>query len=216
MSLQATSAVQYKALAALSASLLLLGACNKSQSGAPPPTDAANNSMATSSPPVATAEDAAAAGVGNLSAATTTTAQGFVTAAATSDMYEIQAGKLAETKAADPAVKKFAARMVHDHTATTHQLQQLLKSGSISATPPTELDERRKGMINNLESANPSDFDKTYIDQQVAAHQEAVNLFNGYASKGDNDALKTFASTTLPKLQDHLSMAKDIQSKLSK
>src|SRR5437764_9765577 len=192
MSLQYPTAAQYRVVTALAASLLLLGACNKSQAGAPPATDTANNSMASSSPPVAGAEDTAAAAVGNVSAAATTTAGGFVTAAATSDMYEIQAGKLAEQKATDASVKKFAAKMVHDHTATTAKLQQLLKGGSINATPPTELDERRKGMINNLSAASPSDFDKTYIDQQVSAHQEAVNLFNGYSNKGDNAALKDF------------------------
>lgn len=203
--------------AALATSLLALGACNKPGVDAPPATDSANNSLATASPTVAGAEDAAAAAVGTVSAATTMTAQGFVTAAATSDMYEAQVAKLAEDKATSPAVKKFAAKMIRDHTGSTAKLTHILKDDTgLKATPPTDLDERRKGLENNLALSAPADFDKTYVDQQVAAHQEAVTLFSGYAGKGDNTALKNFAISTLPTIQAHLTMAKDMQAAMSK
>ena len=203
--------------AALATSLLALGACNKPGVVAPPATDSANNSLATASPTVAGAEDATAAAVGTVSAATTMTAQGFVTAAATSDMYEVQAAKLAEDKASSPAVKKFAAQMIHDHTGSTAKLTHILKDDTgLKATPPSDLDERRKGLENNLALSAPADFDKTYVDQQVAAHQEAVTLFSGYADKGDNTALKNFATSTLPTIQAHLTMAKDMQAAMSK
>jgi putative membrane protein len=203
---------------AMAASLLALTACNKKSDTAPADggattTTTTTTALGSASAPVTAAEDATSAAVGGMSAATTTTAQGFVTAAATSDMYEIQAAKLAEQKSTNPAIKKFAAKMIHDHTASTDKLKGLL-SGGVSATPPTDLDDRRKGLITNLQAAGSSDFDKTYVDQQVAAHQEAVILFQGYADHGDNDALKGFATATLPTIQEHLSMAKDMQSSM--
>ena len=196
--------------------MLALGACNKTGSDAPPATDTANNSVASANPAVAGAQDATAAAVGTVSAATTMTAGGFVTAAATSDMYEIQAATLAKEKSNHAAVKKFAARMVHDHTASSAKLMRIIDGGAIKATLPTDLDERRKGLKNNLVLATPADFDKTYIDQQVAAHEEAITLFKGYADKGDNADLKTFATSTLPTIQAHLAMVKDIQAALGK
>jgi putative membrane protein len=141
------------------------------------------------------------------------TTQGFVTAAATSDMYEIAAAKIALDRSSDPAVKKFAKRMIHDHSATTAAVKKIL-AGGVAATPPADLDERRKGLINDLKAARPADFDKTYIDQQVAAHAEALTLFKGFADHGDNAALKTFASDTAPKIQEHDDMAKAIQGGL--
>ncbi|HEY5071844.1 MAG TPA: DUF4142 domain-containing protein [Caulobacteraceae bacterium] len=197
---------------ALVASLAALGACNKSGGSAPAATDAANNAVASSSPTVAGAEDATAAGVGAVSAATTITTPGFVTGAATSDMYEIQSAKIAAQKSTNPAVKKLAAKMLHDHTASTAKLKTLLAGPGVGATAPTDLDERRKGLINNLNSAKPADFDKTYIDQQAAAHQEAVTLFHGYSDKGDNAAIKAFAAATLPTIQAHLDMIKQMQA----
>jgi putative membrane protein len=209
-----TSSSRLWAATATAASLLALAACNKGGGSPPAATDSANSAAATSSPVVAAAEDATAAGVGQVSAATTMTAGGFVTAAATSDMYEIQAAKIAEQKATSPAVKKFAAKMVHDHTASTAKLKSILAAGTVTATPPTDLDERRKGMINNLDAAAPADFDKTYVDQQVAAHGEAETLLKGYVDKGDNAALKTFATGILPTVEAHLAMVKSMKDSM--
>ena len=129
-------------------------------------------------------------------------------------MYEIKAAKIADAKSKDPEVKRFAARMIHDHTHSTELLKQLLAGGAVKATAPTDMDERRKGLIGDLDAASPANFDKTYIDQQVAAHQEAANLFQNYAKNGDNAALKHFASTVLPTIQTHLTMAQQMQTRI--
>ena len=181
------------------AAVFALGACNKNGGSPPAAADAASNA-ATSSSPAATALPAGA--------------QDFVTAAATSDMYEIKAAKIADAKSKDPEVKRFAARMIHAHTHSTELLKQLLAGGAVTATAPTDMDERRKGLIGDLDAASPANFDKTYIDQQVAAHQEAANLFQNYAKNGDNAALKHFASTVLPTIQTHLTMAQQMQTRI--
>ncbi|MDB5479355.1 MAG: hypothetical protein JWO83_408 [Caulobacteraceae bacterium] len=200
--------------AAVAVSLLALGACNKGGNTPPAAADQANNAATTTSQPVAAAENATAGAVGAVSAATTTTAGGFVTQAATSDMYEIQAAKLALKKSTNPAVKKFAARMIKDHTASSEKLKALLAKGGIKATLPTDLDERRKGLLDNLSKAGPADFDKMYAHQQVDAHDEAVTLLKGFIDHGDNDALKAFASSILPTVQEHQAMAKQLQASL--
>ena len=66
---------------------------------------------------------------------------------------EIEQGKLAQAKAKSAAVKKFAAMMQKDHTATTTELKGILSKSSLGITPPADLDERRKGMLDNLRSA---------------------------------------------------------------
>ena len=198
------------------AALFVLAGCNKAQTPVTPDTAAANNAadtatntVASNNPAVAGAEDATAAAVGAAAApAAAATSSGFITAAATSDMYEIAAARIARQKATDPAVKAFAARMIHDHTASTEALRKAIAPGAVTASLPTGIDERRKGLIDNLQKVAPADFDKTYMDQQVAAHDEAASLFNGYADHGDNDALKAFATKTAPTIQAHLAMAK--------
>jgi putative membrane protein len=109
-------------------------------------------------------------------------------------------------------VKAFGKMMVHDHTATTAAMKPL--ASAAGQTPPAGLDQRRQGLLDNLKSAPAADFDKTYIDQQVAAHQEALTLHQGYADNGDDAGLKAFAGKTAPKVQTHLDRAKSLQAGL--
>lgn len=163
------------------------------------------------SQPVNAVQDHTAAAVGVTSAETLgATTDGFVTAAAISDMYELEAAKIALAKSKSPAVKKFAQMMVTDHTASTAKLKALLPTSGANVTPPAAMDERRKGMIDNLKAANAADFDKVYLDQQTAAHREASLLFGTYSDRGDNAALKGFAAELKPKIDGHLKMAEDL------
>lgn len=157
-------------------------------------------------------EDSVAAGVGTISAEMTSTTKGFVTAAATSDMYEVTAGKIAIQRASSPAIKEFAQMMVAAHTKTTIKLKGIIADNKIAVTPPAHVDNRRQGMLDNLRGASAADFDHRYITQQVAAHTEADILFKGYAKDGDNATIKDFAVMTDKDIKMHLSMAKKLDA----
>jgi putative membrane protein len=185
---------------------------------AAPPDQPGHKSPApgTNSETMSNVEDATSHAVGTMSAATTSSLQGFVTGAAISDMYEVEAGKIAEQRSSNPDVKAFAQKMVQAHTATTAQLKSILASMKNQPAAPAHLDDRRQGLIDNLRGASAADFDARYMSQQVDAHKEALSLMKGYAKDGDNPSVKSFAAETAPKVQDHLSMAEPLYKKLSK
>jgi putative membrane protein len=162
---------------------------------------------------VSAAKDAVAGGLGTLSAELTSSTQGFVDAAAQSDMYEVQAGQLASMRAHMPELKKFAKDMVDAHTKTSSQLKTILAKAAPGVTPPTELDSRHEGLLNDLKGAKDEDFDGRYNAQQINAHNEANILMRGYAKDGDNADIKMFAAATQPKVQMHLDMINDIDRK---
>jgi putative membrane protein len=81
----------------------------------------------------------------------------------------------------------------------------------IAAPKTPELDSKHTEMLQKIRSAEGARFDRAYIDAQVAAHKEAVNLFRDYSQNGDNANLKNFAQTTLPTLEDHLQQIEDLQ-----
>lgn len=136
--------------------------------------------------------------------------QDFVHKAAMTDLYEIQAGKIAADKGQSDAVKQFGQQMVTDHTKTSDELKSIVQSKNIKADLPTQLDSSHQKLIDALNSASAADFDKTYAKQQVDGHQDAVDLYKKYADKGDNADLKQFAGKTLPVIQQHLEMAKKL------
>lgn len=134
----------------------------------------------------------------------------FIQKAAMSDMYEIEAGKIATQKGQTAPVKEFAAMMVEAHSKTTEELNGIVASEKINVDLPTKLDAQHQKLIDDLNAASNADFDKTYAKQQVDGHQQAVDLFDSYAKKGDNAALKAFAQKTLPVIQQHLDAAKKL------
>lgn len=192
-------------LLAAAAAALSLSACQREP-------EKAENAVAASDP-INAAQDAASVGVGTMSAATTAatnSTEGFVTGLVTSDIYEIAAGKIAQTKGQSAAVKDFGKMMVTEHTAMSNEARPAIVASGEEI--PVELDQRRKGLIDNLNAAGPADFDQVYLSQQEAAHQEALTLLQGYADGGDNAALKAVAVKAIPKVQAHLEKVRQLRA----
>jgi putative membrane protein len=153
---------------------------------------------------IATLASIALAGCGGPSTAD------FVQKAAMSDMYEIEAGKIATQKSQSDAVKQFGQQMVDAHTKTTQELTSIVQQKNIKVGLPTKLDSKHQKLIDDLNSASAQDFDKAYAQQQVDGHRTAVDLFKKYAERGDDADLKQFAEKTLPIIQHHLDEAKKL------
>jgi len=134
----------------------------------------------------------------------------FVQKAALSDMYEVEAGKIASQKGQSDTVKNFGQMMVDAHSKTTKELKDIVASNNIKVDLPNKLDSKHQKLIDDLKAASDADFDKTYAKQQVDGHQDAVSLFDAYSKKGDNAPLKAFAQKTLPVIQQHLEEAKKL------
>jgi putative membrane protein len=127
-------------------------------------------------------------------------------------MYEIRAAQIAQKRSKNKDVIAFAKMMVRDHTKSTAMMKPLIAAAG--QMPADKLDNRRQGFIDHLNSAGDADFDKTYMDQQVAAHQEALDLLQGYAKDGSDAGLKGGAANLAPTVQMHLDKAKSIQAGL--
>ena len=144
---------------------------------------------------------------GSVSAETKT----FVTTAAMTDMFEIQAGQLALKKADDPAFQDFAQLTIVDHTKTSQQLRPIA-ANLRGVQLPQALDSALKQKIDQLGSLSGEAFERQYKTEQVAGHKQAVALFETYAKSGDNPELKGWAAQTLPILKMHLQHAEALPS----
>ncbi|MGO4408568.1 MULTISPECIES: DUF4142 domain-containing protein [unclassified Brevundimonas] len=162
-------------------------------------------------------QDAISAPVGQTSAATlgSNLVSAYVPAAAMGDMYEIQAANIALERGARADVKALAQMIKTDHTAASNALKAAAPTAAPGVALPTELDQRRKGLLDNLQSAAAADFDRVYIDQQVAAHQEALTLHRGFSDNTDAPVLAEHARSVLPKIEAHLQKAQEIQKAIS-
>ena len=137
----------------------------------------------------------------------------FVDTAIESGIAEVVTGKLALDKSKDAEIKTFAQQMVSDHTQANQKLGDIARQLDISVPDEAALTDKVKKMI--LEWRDES-FDRSYVNNQVQAHEKAVELFKKEASSSDTPELKAFASETLPKLEEHLKHAKALQAKHGK
>src|SRR3954451_19523516 len=133
----------------------------------------------------------------------------FVKEVAISDMFEIASNKLGQEKG-NAAEKSFASQMVTDHTKTSSELKELVTSGKAKAEVPTALDSSHQSKLDKLKGESGKDFSSDFNSMQVAAHKDAVSLFERYANGGDDPELKSWAGKTLPTLKHHLEMAQDL------
>lgn len=139
-------------------------------------------------------------------AATAMTAQAFVDSAAASDLYEVEAGKLAEEMGQSQEVKDFGAMMVKDHTTSSIELKTAAgQAEGVTLNP--QLTPMQESNLDALKAAGDN-FDSTYKQQQVAAHEAALKLLRDYAAAGDAEPLKAFASKTAPVVEGHLGHAR--------
>ncbi|WP_336975963.1 DUF4142 domain-containing protein [Brevundimonas nasdae] len=186
--------MKYLAIASV-ASIALLAACNQGGDSAAQNTSEAVNA----------AQDATAGVVGQTSAMTlgANTVDGFVTNLAIGNMYELEAAKVAATKAKNADVKALAAMITKDHTDAGQKLQTAAAAAEPDVAIPTALDERRKGMIDNLNAATPGDFEKVYLTQQVAAHNETLTLLNGFSDNTEAPGLASLARELIAPVTMH-------------
>jgi putative membrane protein len=138
----------------------------------------------------------------------------FVAKAAASDMFEIAVAKVAQTRATSAEVKKFAAMMITDHTKSTAGLKKAIADSGQTLTPPAALPADLQSKVDDLSKVDAKDFDKNYMDNQVDAHQNTLDVMQRYAQDGDVPAIKAFAAATAPVVQQHYDHAKTLRDSL--
>ena len=148
----------------------------------------------------------AGTGSGTLSSAD----QKFVMEAAMGGMMEVELGRRAAQQGTSDAVKQFGQRMADDHSKANAELMIIASSKGI--TLPTDVDAKHRAMIGRLARMTGPAFDKAYAKEMVSDHNKDVSAFQKEAASGGDSDVKAFASKTLPTLQEHLTMANDMNT----
>jgi len=136
----------------------------------------------------------------------------FVFQASAGGLAEVKLGTLAARNASDPGVKRFADRMVTDHSKANTELANLANKAKLKVA--SRMDDEHEKALNNLLKLSGTAFDREYVAGQVKDHEATVALFEQHVKGGKNQDIKNWADKTLPTLRDHLKMARDLRGKL--
>jgi putative membrane protein len=125
----------------------------------------------------------------------------FMQFAAQSGVFELQSSQLASQKSTTVDVIDFAQEMITDHSVQAKELDSLAAVKNISLTKT--LPAAKQAIVNRLNGETGSTFDKDYINEQIAAHDETINNFEQAASGAKDADVKAFANKYLPALRMH-------------
>jgi putative membrane protein len=136
----------------------------------------------------------------------------FVARVVESTSSEIKLAELADARAANAEVRKFARKMSDEHTKCRKDL--LEKAGDLKIAVVTGLSKEHQDAMKRLGELKGAEFDRAYLKNVMERHEKTINLFHGQIKLGTNQKITTFAEKTLPMLQAHLEEASKIQQKI--
>jgi putative membrane protein len=129
---------------------------------------------------------------------------------------EIAEAKVAQHKATNPAVKKFAALMIADHTKMDADGKALATKLAITPdTSKSDVTDLMHDGQNDIKDLNDKkagkDFDEDYMGKQVDAHQKVLDKLNDASQSAKSPDLKSALNESIAKVQGHLTQAKAIK-----
>ena len=138
----------------------------------------------------------------------------------TANQVDIDAGKLAKSKAQSKDVQEFAQRMITDHSGVNKAATELVQKLHVTPQSNPTSESLQKGGDQNLASLKKlsgAAFDKAYIDHEVAYHEAVLQAMDKtLIPSAQNAELKALLAKVRPAFVAHLDHAKQLQTQLSK
>ena len=128
------------------------------------------------------------------------------------------AGSVAATKGTHADVKTFGKDMMRDHHALRKAGEDLAKKLNLTPAMPAgdtsgAVAQTWQGTLNS--TAKGADWDKAYIDHEVAYHQAVLSTAQAALGAAQDSSLKALITKAAPNIEAHLKHAQAIQTKLN-
>ena len=137
----------------------------------------------------------------------------FINDASAKGMADIEASRLAHQKSESREVKDYTIVVINDRTTANQHLAKIAKKLDLPIAPREEVADKAKALMPAVPEGES--FDAAYAASQVKATEEAIQQIQQEAQTTDVPEIKAFADETLPKLENHLQMAKALQASRS-
>jgi len=138
----------------------------------------------------------------------------------TANQVDIDAGKLAQSRAQSPKVKEFGQRMVTDHSGVNQSAVALVTRLKVTPEPSDTSKSLQKGGDDNLaalKKLSGAQFDQAYVDHEVTYHQAVLDaLDQTLIPSARNAELKALLVKVRPAFVAHLEHAKQLQASVGK
>ena len=130
------------------------------------------------------------------------------------NIAEMDQARMAEKKAKNARVKRFAAMMLKEHGEADSKGNEVAKKVRASLTPSdvsNRLETDAKQQMANVSSQGGSDFDRAYMDAQAKAHRVVLlTIERQLLPNVKSQEVRELLQMMRPKVEGHLHEAEDI------
>ena len=127
--------------------------------------------------------------------------------------FEIQGARMAMAKAHDSRVREYARRLIDDHAKADQQLKPIARARGV--TLPAEPSADQQAKLQSLRGLKGNEFDRRFVEVLgLEAHRATIEKFRNEISDGTDPQVKSFAQKVLPKLEQHLQIAQNLQGRV--
>jgi putative membrane protein len=131
---------------------------------------------------------------------------------------DIETGRLAVERAADPAVREFGAMLARDHEQVRQLGRDLAKKLGVTPTPPKD-DASAKAhaaAMASLRAKSGADFDRAFLRHEATFHKSVIDAVNGTLLPAiRNEELRALVVKVAPAFQAHMLAAQNLETKLA-
>jgi putative membrane protein len=128
----------------------------------------------------------------------------FMTRAAQSNLAEVMTSQLALKRTNNQSVQRIAEMLIKEHGEANAQLKKVAAKNDFRL--PTAPNKMQKAMYEKLSKLSGAAFDRAYMEGQIKAHLDTINLFQMEINSGRDGDVNLYAREYLPAIQNHTSM----------
>ncbi|HLH16604.1 MAG TPA: DUF4142 domain-containing protein [Bryobacteraceae bacterium] len=132
-------------------------------------------------------------------------------ALAETDVAQVDAGRIAQKKSANPVIQKFAQQMVQDHTQMLSSTRFMAQQHGV--TLPTTPSDRQQADIRRLQTLSGKDFDYAYLQGVIGDSQKSARMLPRHERAAD-PAVSSYLQKTQAALEDHIRAAQHAAAQL--
>lgn len=139
---------------------------------------------------------------------------GLVQTSVTTDIFEIDASRVALERSQNWDVRQYAQKVIDTRSKAGGELQVTLNQSGLPIKPSTNLPADKAATVAELRTIDPAKFDKLYLNAAATAQGTALDVVEKYVEDGANPALKAFAEKKAPELREQQAQAKALAGRV--
>jgi putative membrane protein len=136
----------------------------------------------------------------------------FIREETADNRLEADLGQLAQRRAENSEVRRFAEKMVADHNRLQSDWVNMASASGLTIHPSYGKKHRKK--LDDLQKKSGKDFDRAYMTLMIQNHKDYITYFRTDGRAANSAQVRNRVSADLPTLEQHLNMAQQIGVKV--